>query len=100
MRAVLRTLDDEVGRGEVGGQGACVAQGGDGLFDQAAELGFHGGLRSGQAAHFTRLACRRVRRPRVAFTQAASAAQGPSHPTRSEERRVGNKRLARWWQWK
>src|SRR5690606_7302312 len=33
MRAVLRTLDDEVGRGEVGGQGACVAQGGDGLFD-------------------------------------------------------------------
>src|SRR5690606_13360803 len=54
VRAVLRPLDDEVWRGEVGRQGACVAQDGDGLFDQAAELGFHGGLRLRPAAHFTR----------------------------------------------
>ena len=38
-------VDLEVGRGETGGQGACLAQGGDGLFDvlsdPAAELCFH-----------------------------------------------------------
>src|SRR3546814_13844302 len=40
--AVLRPLDDEVGRGEVGGQGSGGAEGIDALCDQGAELGFHG----------------------------------------------------------
>ena len=43
VRALLRPLDGEVGRGQVGGQGARVAQGGQALFDQGAELGFHEG---------------------------------------------------------
>src|SRR5690606_36236871 len=40
--AILRALDDEVGRGEVGGQGSGGAEGIDALGDQGAELGFHG----------------------------------------------------------
>src|SRR3546814_16778072 len=42
VAAVLRPLDDEVGRGEVGGQGSGGAEGIDALCDQGAELGFHG----------------------------------------------------------
>ena len=61
MRTILRPLDDEVGRGEVGGQGACITQGGDGLFDVvsdlAAELEFHGVWRSG----FCGIQCNRRR---------------------------------------
>ena len=41
VRALLGTLDHELGRGKVGGQDACAAQGGQALFDQCAELGFH-----------------------------------------------------------
>ena len=37
VRAVLGTLDHEVGRGEVGGQGALLAEGCDALFDQGLE---------------------------------------------------------------
>ncbi len=43
VRALLRSLDGEVGRGKVGGQGAGGTQGGQALFDQGAELGFHEG---------------------------------------------------------
>jgi hypothetical protein len=41
MAAILRTFDDEVGRSEVGRQRAPVAERGDALVDQGAELGFH-----------------------------------------------------------
>ena len=43
VRTLLRALDGKVGRGEVGGQGAGGTQGGQALFDQGAELGFHEG---------------------------------------------------------
>ena len=42
MRAVLRPFDREFGHGDVGGQGAGLAEAGDALVDQGAEVGFHG----------------------------------------------------------
>ena len=43
VRTLFRALDHEVGAGKVAGQGACVAQCGQALFDQGAELDFHKG---------------------------------------------------------
>ena len=41
MARLARALDDEIGRGGVGGQGASGTEVGDALFDQGLELGFH-----------------------------------------------------------
>lgn len=45
MATILRTLDHEIGRGQIGGEGAIGAKGIDALGDQGAESGFHGRVR-------------------------------------------------------
>lgn len=74
MRAFLRPFDREVGNGEVGGQGAGVAEAGDALFDQCTDLGFHGfnGRFDGRALYGLEIVTPDARRRRRASGIASS----------------------------
>ena len=63
LRSFGRSITN-AGRGEVGGQGAAVAQGGDALVDQGAELGFHEGFWRFNSRQCTAPRNTRSRRPR------------------------------------
>jgi hypothetical protein len=75
VRALLRSLDHELGRGKVDGQGAGGTQGGQALFDQGAELGFHegSGSRFNGCALYARRLARRFSPPTPAAVQCVPA---------------------------